>query len=98
MTTSFEAPAPGPTVNSILSRIRELQSDLPPKANQIAALLLGQAGNVIHMSITEVAETCNVSEGTIVAFCRRVGARGFQEMKILLARDLIEPDTQLSLR
>lgn len=77
-------------MNGILSRIRELHSGLPPKANQIVALILGQAENVIHMSITEVAETCSVSEGTIVAFCRRVGARGFQELKILLVRDLIE--------
>jgi RpiR family transcriptional regulator, carbohydrate utilization regulator len=81
----------GPSVNGILSRIRELQSDLPPKAKQIAELIIAQPEPFIHMSITEVAETCGVSEGTIVSFCRRVGVRGFQELKILLARDLIEP-------
>jgi RpiR family transcriptional regulator, carbohydrate utilization regulator len=91
MTRSPESLASGSPANGILSRIRELQTELPPKASQIATFMLGQAENVIHMSITEVAETCNVSEGTIVSFCRRVGAGGFQEMKILLARDLIEP-------
>jgi len=80
-----------PSVNAILSHIRELQPDLPPKARQIAELIIGQAESFVHMSITEVAETCGVSEGTIVSFCRRVGVRGFQELKILLARDLIEP-------
>ncbi len=78
-------------MNGILSRIRELQAELPPKARQIAELILAQPEPFIHMSITEVAETCDVSEGTIVAFCRRVDVRGFQELKILLARDLIEP-------
>jgi DNA-binding MurR/RpiR family transcriptional regulator len=68
-----------------------LQSDLPPKAKQIAELIIAQPESFIHMSITEVAETCGVSEGTIVSFCGRVGVRGFQELKILLARDLIEP-------
>ncbi|VIO68208.1 HTH-type transcriptional regulator HexR [Bradyrhizobium ivorense] len=82
---------PGQSVNAVLSRIRELQADLPPKAGQIAARIIGQPESFIHMSITEVAEACDVSEGTIVSFCRRVGVRGFQELKILLARDLIEP-------
>ncbi|MCA6125766.1 MurR/RpiR family transcriptional regulator [Bradyrhizobium sp. WSM 1704] len=82
---------PGQSVNAVLSRIRELQPDLPPKAGQIAARIIGQPESFIHMSITEVAEACDVSEGTIVSFCRRVGVRGFQELKILLARDLIEP-------
>ena len=82
---------PGPLVSGILSRTRELLSDLPPKARQIADLIIAQPESFIHMSITEVAETCGVSEGTIVAFCSRVGVRGFQEFKILLARDLIEP-------
>ena len=81
----------GQSVNAVLSRIRELQSELPPKAGQIAARIIGQPESFIHMSITEVAEACDVSEGTIVSFCRRVGVRGFQELKILLARDLIEP-------
>ncbi|MET0678182.1 MAG: MurR/RpiR family transcriptional regulator [Bradyrhizobium sp.] len=81
----------GPSVNGILSRVRELQPELPPKARQIAELVMAQHESFIHMSITDVAETCGVSEGTIVSFCRRVGVRGFQELKILLARDLIEP-------
>ncbi len=81
----------GPGVNGILFRIRELQNELPPKARQIAELVIARPEPFIHMSITEVAEACGVSEGTIVSFCRRVGVRGFQELKIMLARDLIEP-------
>jgi DNA-binding MurR/RpiR family transcriptional regulator len=78
-------------VNAILSRIRELQSDLPPKARQIAALIIAKPETVVYTSITDFSEACGVSEGTTVAFCRRIGARGFQELKILLAQDLIEP-------
>lgn len=81
----------GQGVNGILARVRELQNELPPKARQIAELVIARPEPFIHMSITEVAEACGVSEGTIVSFCRRVGVRGFQELKIMLARDLIEP-------
>jgi RpiR family carbohydrate utilization transcriptional regulator len=79
-------------VNGMLSRVRELQPDLPPKARQIAELIIAQPESFIHMSITEVAETCGVSEGTTVSFCRRMGVRGFQELKIVLARGLIQED------
>src|SRR6516162_9112635 len=78
-------------LNGIHARIRAEVPDLPPKARQIARLVVERSENVIHMSITEVAEACQVSEGSIVSFCQRFGARGFQELKILLARDLIEP-------
>src|SRR5262249_353945 len=54
MRSNFNA---GQSVNAILSRIRELQPDLPPKAKQIAELIFGQPESFIHMSITEVAET-----------------------------------------
>ena len=43
------------------------------------------------MPITEVAEQTGASEGSIVGLCRRLGASGFQELKILLSRDLVEP-------
>ena len=43
------------------------------------------------MSITELAEQTGASEGSVVGLCRRVGAGGFQDLKILLARDLVEP-------
>ena len=43
------------------------------------------------MSITDLAELTESSEGSIVALCRRFGASGFAELKILLARDLVEP-------
>lgn len=80
-----------PLMSGMLARIREIQPDLPPKARKIAELLAARAHDVVRMSITDFAELAGVSEGTVVAFCRRVGARGFQELKILLAHDLIEP-------
>lgn len=78
-------------LNGIHTRIRAQLPDLPPKARQIAQLIVERSESVIHMSITEVADACQASEGSVVAFCQRFGIKGFQELKILLARDLIEP-------
>ncbi len=76
---------------SIMMRIRHLSEELPPTARRIAAYFEEHADDVIRMSITEVAEQTRASEGSIVGLCRRLGVSGFQELKILLSRDLVEP-------
>ena len=76
---------------SILMRIRHLGDGLPPTARRIATYIAEHAEEVIRMSITEVAEQTGASEGSIVGLCRRLGTSGFQELKILLSRDLVEP-------
>lgn len=76
---------------SILMRIRHLGDALPPTARRIATYFEEHADEVIRMSITEVAEQTGASEGSIVGLCRRLGVSGFQELKILLSRDLVEP-------
>lgn len=48
----------------------------------------------MHASVTEVAEAVQVSEASVVRLCQRVGYKGFQDLRVSLARDLIEP-TQL---
>lgn len=80
-----------PAMSGIQAHIRAELPDLPRKARRIAELIVDRPESVIHMSITEVAEECEVSEGSVVAFCQRFGATGFQELKIQIARNLIEP-------
>lgn len=79
------------TASSVLTRIRHSLDGLPPTARRIAGYIEANAGDVIRMSITELAEQTSASEGSIVGLCRRLGTSGFQDMKILLARDLVEP-------
>ena len=66
------------SANGPLARLRQLRADLPPTAKRIAAYLESHAKDVIRMSITEVAEQTDASEGSIVSLCRRLGAGGFQ--------------------
>jgi RpiR family carbohydrate utilization transcriptional regulator len=75
----------------LLTRLRHLQADLPPTARRIASHIETHAEDIIRMSITELAEQVDASEGSIVSLCRRLGASGFQELKILIARELVEP-------
>ena len=43
------------------------------------------------MTVTELAERTQTSESTVVRLCQKVGYKGYQEFKIVLARDLVEP-------
>lgn len=75
----------------LLLRLNALHTGLPPAAQQVAAYILRTPEEVVRKSITEVAEAAGVSEGTVVRLCQQLGVKGFQDLKLSLASDLIEP-------
>ncbi len=76
---------------NIVDRIAAIRADLAPTAGRIADFIARNAAEVVHMSVTEVAERAGASEGSVVGLCQQLGARGFQQIKIALARDLVQP-------
>src|SRR6185503_20650544 len=46
---------------------------------------------VMHMSVSEAARDIGVGESTVIRFCRSLGYEGYQEFKLRLAQDLVEP-------
>lgn len=78
-------------LSGILDRIAALRPNLPPTAGRIADFITANASDVVHMSVTEVAERSGSSEGSVISLCQQLGARGFQQVKIAIARDLVQP-------
>lgn len=78
-------------LSGILDRIAALRPNLPPTAGRIADFITANASDVVHMSVTEVAERSSSSEGSVISLCQQLGARGFQQVKIAIARDLVQP-------
>jgi DNA-binding MurR/RpiR family transcriptional regulator len=78
-------------LDGALGRLSALCGSLSPTARRIAEFVLANASEVVHMSVTEVAERTHSSEGSVVGLCQQLGARGFQQLKIALARDLVQP-------
>jgi DNA-binding MurR/RpiR family transcriptional regulator len=72
-------------------RIRSVYDSLPRSERKVADYALAHPDEVIHSSVTYLAQTLEVSESTIVRFCQRLDYQGYQEFKILLARDLGTP-------
>ena len=80
-----------PVPDGVRDRLQAIRPSLAPTAQRIADYVLKHAADVVHMSVTEVAEQANASEGSVVGLCQQIGARGFQQLKIALARDLVQP-------
>jgi DNA-binding MurR/RpiR family transcriptional regulator len=94
MTTAVSAPDRASQALSdqgAIERLRALRPALTPVAARIADTLLSAPAEVVHMSVTEVAERAGASEGSVIGLCRQLGLRGFQHLKIALARDLVRP-------
>ncbi|OPZ64999.1 MAG: putative HTH-type transcriptional regulator YbbH [Firmicutes bacterium ADurb.Bin506] len=76
---------------AVFQRLREEKSTFRDSEEKAADYILGHAGEVVNLPITELAERIGVSEATIVRMCKKIGFRGFQELKINLAIETVSP-------
>lgn len=80
------------------STVRKIQSHyarLRATDQRIADFIMTHADEVIHMSISEVAERLSIADATVFRFCKRLEFSGFQELKISLAADQTKPMQQI---
>ena len=69
--------------------IRALLPTLVPSEARVATLFLDQPGEIIHLSVTEMAALAGTSASTVVRCCQRLGFQGFQDLKIALAQEAL---------
>ncbi len=65
----------------------ELQA-MRKSERKVGQFVLAQPDEVIRMRIVDLAQQAEVSEPTVVRFCRAVGCHGFQDFKLALAQQL----------
>nr|WP_315967998.1 MurR/RpiR family transcriptional regulator [Acidovorax sp. Be4] len=75
----------------MLARIDSLWPSLGPAGQRIAQFIAEHPQEVVHMSVSEVAARTRSSEGSVVGLCKNLGATGFQQVKITLAQELVQP-------
>jgi len=74
---------------SLLKRIVEMSNDMGAAEVRVADFVSGQPEQVMHMSMAALSKECDVSDPTIMRFCRRLGYEGYQDFKINLAQTLV---------
>lgn len=75
-------------MDSLLFLLESKLELLPESELKIAKYILKEKKNVIHQRVTEIAEATGASTSAVVRLCKSLGIPGFQEMKIMLARDV----------
>jgi DNA-binding MurR/RpiR family transcriptional regulator len=77
------------------TRINAAMSKLRDSEKKIIEFIEQNQEEIIHLSITEVAERSETSESSVVRLCKRLGYKGFQDLKIHLAKEVVTPDLQI---
>jgi len=72
----------------VIQRIHSQKSNLRKSERKVCEFILSHTQQVIHMRIVDLAEACQVSEPTVVRFCRAIDCTGFQDFKLQLAQYL----------
>ncbi|MCI7019387.1 MAG: MurR/RpiR family transcriptional regulator [Clostridiales bacterium] len=69
-----------------------VQIDHLKKAEQsVACYIVNHPDTVIHLSISELAEKSGASMTTIIRLCKKLGLSGYQDMKLVLAKEVSAP-------
>ncbi|MFT5588458.1 MAG: glucokinase [Bradyrhizobium sp.] len=69
----------------ILERIRKSRSSFSPAEQKVASLILAHPRAVMNEPISEIARRAEVSQPTVIRFCRSLGCQGLADFKLKLA-------------
>ncbi len=73
---------------SLLDRIQGLRPSLPPAERRVAELVLQRPVETVSAPISQIARWAEVSQPTVIRFCRRLKCSGLSAFKLKLAGDL----------
>jgi DNA-binding MurR/RpiR family transcriptional regulator len=76
-------------------RLQGAYSGLRAAEQRVADFILAHPDELIYLTVTELADRTKTSESTVVRLTQKIGYKGYQEFKIVLARDLVEPATAI---
>jgi glucokinase len=74
--------------SAILDQIRRAKTELSRAETRVADHVLAHARSVLNDPITEIARAANVSQPTVIRFCRSLGCEGLSDFKLRLASGL----------
>lgn len=71
----------------VMATIRTLLPSLLPTERAVATVLLERSGDIVELSSQQVADAAGASRATVVRTCQSLGFTGYQQLRVLLARD-----------
>jgi len=77
-----------PAFGHVTAAIGVALPGLVPSDARVAQIILDEPTRVVELSVSELAELAGTAASTVVHACKRLGFKGFQDLKLALARDL----------
>ena len=74
--------------NTLMDRVQQLRHELSPAEQRVAALVLEHPRKVLSEPIVEIARLADVSQPTVIRFCRSLGFQGLADFKLKFAGSL----------
>lgn len=74
--------------NTLMERIGHLRNELTPAEQRVAKLVLEQPRLVLNEPIADIARLAEVSQPTVIRFCRSLGFLGLADFKLKFASSL----------
>ncbi|MBC3907102.1 glucokinase [Undibacterium umbellatum] len=74
--------------SSLMDRIQQIQAELTPAERRVATLVLENPRTVLNEAIAEIARLADVSQPTVIRFCRSLGFLGLADFKLKFASSL----------
>lgn len=71
----------------VLAHIRSLAPSLMPAEQAVASALLLHADQIVELTSAQLADLAGASRATVVRTCQSLGYSGYQQLRVLLARD-----------
>lgn len=93
-----ERASPSVPRSQVQLRLEAVHSSLTPAGRKLCDYILARPSELLHMTITELANDAGVSDATVTRLCQSVGYLGFAEFRLLLARDLATTDQRVTAR
>ena len=74
--------------SEILTQVRRALSELSPAELRVAQQVLAHPRSVLNQPIVDIARAAQVSQPTVIRFCRSLGCEGLSDFKLRLASGL----------
>lgn len=71
-----------------IEKIKAIYNNLTPSEKKIATYILEHPLEISDLPIAELAAKCNTSEASVIRFCRTLGCKGYQDLKIKVSADI----------
>lgn len=80
-----------------LEHMIRMAEGLTPLEAEIGYFILQNQMLAEQLSITELAEKIHVSKSAVYRFCRKIGLKGFNDLKVMLAKELAQKNQDMDM-